>query len=193
MAVSRVKTSSVLQGFPKYRSMLGGNAAYDPAATFLIQRINATGSSSSISFTSIPSTYKNLQVRAVFSAAATSGSVFIQVNGDTGSNYARHNLSGDGSTTYGRSSASTGYPSLNTNYNLSPTYPSALIVDLIDYASTSKTKTMRAIYGLDINGSSSEIDLNSILWASTSAVNRVDIFAGTNFTSGSTFALYGMK
>jgi hypothetical protein len=35
MAVSRVKTSSVLQGFPKYRSMLAGNTAYVPVAYYL--------------------------------------------------------------------------------------------------------------------------------------------------------------
>lgn len=158
-----------------------------------IASITASGSSATASFTSIPSTYKHLQIRASFSAAATSGSLFVQVNGDTGSNYARHNLSGDGSAAYGRASTSTGYPSLNTNYNLSATYPSFVVVDLIDYADTSKTKTIRAVYGLDINSSASEIDLNSVLWNSTSAINRVDIFAGTNFTSGSTFALYGIK
>ena len=30
MATSRIKTSSVLQGFPKSRSLLAGNAAYNP-------------------------------------------------------------------------------------------------------------------------------------------------------------------
>jgi hypothetical protein len=68
-----------------------------------------------------------------------------------------------------------------------------LLVDVIDYADTTKNKTIRAMYGLDVNGGASEIDLNSVLWMSTTAINRIDIFAGTNFTSGSSFALYGIK
>ena len=31
MATSRIKTSSILQGFPKDRSLLAGNAAFIPA------------------------------------------------------------------------------------------------------------------------------------------------------------------
>jgi hypothetical protein len=33
MATSRIKTSSILQGFPKSRSLLAGNAAYEPGPT----------------------------------------------------------------------------------------------------------------------------------------------------------------
>ena len=193
MAITSIKTGSSFTNLQKYNDFLGPNAAYDPAATWLIQRINATGSSTTVSFTSIPSTYKSLQIRATFSAAATSGSVFVQANGDTGSNYAVHRLNGSGSTVAAQASTSTGYPALNAAVNLSATYPSSLIIDIHDYASTTKNKTMRAIYGLDTNSSVGEIDLTSVLWMSTSAINRLDVFAGTNFTSTSTFALYGMK
>lgn len=164
-----------------------------PVSFESIATVTAAGSSTTASFTSIPSTYKHLQIRARFSAAATSGSVFIQANGDTGSNYAVHRLYGNGSAAAANASTSTGYPALNAAVNLSAAYPSSLIIDIHDYASTTKNKTMRAIYGLDTNSSVGEIDLTSVLWMSTSAINRIDIFAGTNFTSGSTFSLYGIK
>jgi hypothetical protein len=79
-------------------------------------------------------------------------------------------------------------------YGTVTTYPNVGIIDIIDYASTTKNKTVRVLSGADNNtGTQGEIDLNSGLWMSVSAVTSLTIFSGVNFNAGSTFALYGVN
>ena len=201
MAVSRVKTSSILQGFPKSRSLLAGNAGYDPAATFLIQRVAGTGSSGTITFSSIPATYKHLQIRYIArdtGSGVGSVAVTVHLNSDSGSNYAYHQLIGDGSAVTANGTATTtGYQisrAAVAGGALATTY-SAGIIDIHDYSSSTKNKTMRSITGDDTNSASGYwgVNLSSGLWMSTSAVNTVTLSLGANsFTTASTFALYGM-
>jgi len=197
MAVSRVKTSSVLQGFPKYRSMLGGNAGYDPAATWLIQRIAGTGSSGTITFSSIPSTYKHLQIRVLCRSSSTGRNIQVRFNSDTGANYAQHNLRGNGSTAAATGTASTteieaGWIATSAD---ATNVMGVSIIDIHDYASTTKNKTLRAISGLDNNGATTNerIYLYSGLWMNTAAINSISLISNSgNWTTASSFALYGM-
>jgi hypothetical protein len=188
--------SSVATGYDGI-SLLAGNAAYDPAATFLIQRVAGTGSSGTITFSSIPQTYKHLQIRINARSTETgtpSISAFSRANGDTGSNYTRHAIEGDG--------GSVGLTGLANQTSLMLLRVSAAdatanvmgtgIIDILDYSSTSKFKTFRSIAGTDNNGGGI-IKLHSGLWRSTSAIDTLTIFlSSNNFTSTSTFALYGM-
>lgn len=200
MATSLVKTSSILQGFPKSRSLLAGNAAYNPGATFLIDSVTVgAGGSSSISFTSIPSTFKHLQIRAIIKdnrASTTSDNNFLRFNNDTGSNYNAHQLWGTGST------ANAGTTGTDTAA-LYTTVPGASIgasifgvavVDILDYADTNKYKVLRSLNGYDSNGDGT-IRLTSGLWMSTAAINRIDLLTNTGATSTiqqySSFSLYG--
>lgn len=199
MATSRISTSSVLQGFPKSRSLLAGNAGFDPAATFLIQRVTSTGSSGTIEFTSIPQTYKHLQVRFMGRASGgttASSPVGLRVN-QTGT-YARHRLYGNGSSatatgSTGNGNAYVAYQPLNGA--LANAFGVA-IIDILDYTDSTKLKTIRSFSGVDTNTSSTNwtVDLSSALNASTAAVTSLDIFDdnGYNFASGTTIALYGM-
>jgi len=68
------------------------------------------------------------------------------------------------------------------------------VLDLLDYANTSKNKTVRNLAGYDKNGAG-QIALNSGSWMSTSAVTQIDISprVGTLFSQYSSFALYGIK
>ena len=192
MTVSSVKT-----GYDGI-SLLVGNAAYDPAGFFLIQRTTLS-STGTISFTSIPQTYKHLQIRYLARSArtgSTTDELAIRLNSDSGSNYARHRLSGDGATASATGQAS----QVEIAYNQVPTADStasifgAGIIDILDYASTTKNKTTRTLAGNDQNGSG-VIRLNSGLWMNTAAVTSIYLFAtvGTNFVSSSSFALYGIK
>jgi len=198
MAVSRISTSSVLQGFPKSRSLLAGNTFYDPAAFFLIQRTSPT-TGTTVTFSSIPQTYKSLQVR-VFSRDATaqaSGILYINFNSDTAANYSHHRMIGDaggGTTASGTINATLMFgPRSNGNTGTASCFGTG-IIDVIDYASTSKYKTIRVLSGNDGNfaGGSYTTGILSGSWRSTSAINSITITASGNFTSGSTFALYGI-
>ena len=184
--------------------MLAGNAGYDPAATFLIQRVTATGGESSLSFTSIPQTYSSLQVRGIARNLATGGAgdytLSFRFNSDnTSANYAWHRLRGNGSTATAYGSTS-GFYAGNASGSLSnTTIYAANVIDVHDYASTTKYKTVRTLSGNNVNTTSTsdnQIDLMSMLWENTAAVTRidiVDIYGSGGFAAGTTFALYGMK
>jgi hypothetical protein len=67
------------------------------------------------------------------------------------------------------------------------------VLDLLDYASTSKFKTVRALNGRDVNGSGF-IFFESGLYQSTTAVSQIAITCSAgNFAEYSSFALYGCK
>ena len=167
--------------------------AYDALATVTVP----SGGQASITFSGIPNTYTHLQIRATArtNRASASDQFKLQVNGDTSSNYSIHSVYGNGS-----SAVSEGY-SGQTNWNTFDTLPAAsassnvfgeVIVDVLDYASTTKNKTMRALGGFDNNGNGNII-LSSSAWYSTSAITSLNIIAIGSFTQYSTFSLYGVK
>lgn len=197
MAITRARTSSVAQGPSTRKTVLGGNdvilgGSYDAIAT-----ANGTGSSGVITFSSIPSTYKHLQIRWTNKSTANGSYLWLNFNGDTGANYANHYLLGDGATT---PSAGGEIDQVRLNlYGALITSTAASvyavqIVDILDYANTSKNKTVRAVGGQDSNGSG-VIMLSSGLWRNSStAINSITITANAaSFTTASQFDLYGIK
>lgn len=176
-------------------SRLTVSGAYESIATQTL-----TGNSTSVTFSSIPSTYQHLQIRAITRTAdvTTDSSAFLQVNGDTGANYASHNLRGTGTSALAGGSAS------GTAVQIASFYPGAsysaniygvTIIDLHDYKSTTKNKTFRIFNGVDNNAgdTSSRIYLVSGLWMNTNAVTSITITGNNAFASGCVFSLYGIK
>jgi hypothetical protein len=154
------------------------------------------GGSSTISFTSIPSTYKHLQLRVLNQWSANDRSALIRFNSDNGTNYSYHWLTGDGSSA--TASAGTGATLIEYMYNFgsgySSTYFGASVLDILDYSSVNKNKTTRAMSGFDYNGSG-RIQFQSGQWMNSStAINSITITtqSGT-FGQYSSFALYGIK
>lgn len=147
------------------------------------------GGASSISFTSIPSTYKHLQIR-LLCGASTGASVNHKFNSDaTATNYYYHRLQGTGSAV----NAAAGNLNRILDYaGLSSTFTVG-VIDILDYTNTSKNKTVRALAGNDANGSG-QINLTSGLWSNTAAITSIDLLpdAGT-WVQYSSFALYGIK
>jgi hypothetical protein len=167
-----------------------------------IATVNGTGSSGTITFSSIPSTYVALQLRYISrnSAAGTgSGDVLLRFNSDSGSNYAFHYMTGNGSVASSNGSAtqtSIKLDNASTNNGETSGNMTVGIIDIHDYASTTKYKTAREFQGNDNNGNSSSIcRLYSGLWMSTSAISTITLTLNlaNNFTTASTFALYGIK
>jgi len=167
-----------------------------------IASATGTGSSGTITFSSIPGTYKHLQIRYIAratGAGAGSAALTIRLNSDSGSNYAYHQLIGDGSAVTANGTASaTGYQisrAVVSGGALATAY-SAAIIDIHDYSSSTKNKTMRSFTGADTNSASGfwGVNLSSGLWMSTSSVNAVTLSIGANsFTTDTVFSLYGIK
>lgn len=156
-----------------------------------------TPSGSDVTFSSIPSTYKHLQIRAIAKTTRNDASVdtmYFRFNGDTGSNYNVHTFSADGSSVTSSSYPGTtiwGTWSLTDAQSQANTF-SPVIFDIIDYADTNKYKTTKSLGGSDKNGSGGTGQFSG-LWRNTAAITSIRIFAEGNFVSGSSFALYGIK
>jgi hypothetical protein len=158
-----------------------------------IATVAGTGSASILSLTSIPSTYQHLQIRGTILTAAGGGGLSLNFNSDGGSNYASHRVAGNGtSANAGAQTSLTYLQYFGFGQSTSTTNPTAFVMDILDYASTSKYKTVRILLGQDANGSG-EVGLYSGLWMSTSALNRIDFNCGQNYTTTSSFSLYGIK
>ena len=180
-------------------------SSYESISTVTV----GSSGSSSISFTSIPSTYTHLQIRylAQTNRSLIIDDAFITINSDTtGANYYSHQLTGNGSSASASASAGNGgggqglfwpYAFLGTasgSYN----YWGVGVIDILDYANTNKYKTLRSLNGGDGNGASTSgyypsVNLDSAVWNSTSAINAITIKSNGNFSQYSSFALYGIK
>ena len=148
------------------------------------------GGSSSIDFTSIPSTFKHLQIRGI--GNATNNDIRMQFNGDTGTNYSLHYVYGDGASAVAGATASTSYMAA-FYVTGTASVNGAGVFDILDYQNTSKNKTVRGLTGVDNNGSGLII-LRSGAWYSTSAITSIKLYpASGSINQYSQFALYGIK
>ena len=173
------------------------SGSYDSIATTTV----GSGGTSTITFSSIPSTSTHLQIRAFGHTNRSTGGVIdgtrITFNSDTGSNYTGHTLQGDGASASafaeGASQTKTVVYGLAGNNSSASTF-GTFVTDILDYANTSKYKTLRALAGSDNNGSGT-VFLTSGLWMSTSAITSISMTpnAGTLFNEYTSFALYGIK
>jgi hypothetical protein len=172
----------------------GGGASFESIATAV-----GTGSSGTITFSSIPSTYKHLQVRLDARVTVANLATSMRVNNDSSSLYARHALFGTGASVSAAGSASQtsiSWIDFVTGSNSAANIEGVGILDIHDYASTTKTKTIRLLGGYDTNNGSDGglITLQSGLYNSTSAITRLDfLVAAGNWATSTTFSLYGIK
>ena len=146
------------------------------------------GGSSTITFSSIPSTYKHLQIRCA--VLTTAGGINIQYNSDTGSNYTYHQLYGTGTSALANAGTSHTAGFIGYN-NAAGSNTTAIVCDILDYQNTNKYTTHKSLAGTDVNGSGGTLTFFSGLWLNTAAVSTIDI-KGT-FSQYSHFALYGIK
>jgi hypothetical protein len=194
VAISRFSDSSIQDAFPKYNSLWDGRSAVGSMEALGSVTLNAA--QSSITFSNIPNTYTDLQIRASFTTSVADRSIRVTFNSDTATNYSFHNIQGDGSTTGVNATATVAYGIIGAAPN-STTFPGIFITDILGYADTNKFKTTRSLAGADMNvasANSSYIQLWSSNWRSTSAITTINIIPSSgNFSQYSTFALYGIK
>jgi hypothetical protein len=162
---------------------------YEPIAT-----TTGTGSSTSITFSSIPSTYTDL-VLVCSVIVPSSSSIAIQFNSDTGNNYSYTVLDSDGATASSNRQTNVNVINLaGWSSNLgSTTSPSPIICHINNYSNntTFKTGLVRSTaYGT----SSSCVDAFVGTWRNTATITSVRVFSSSaNLATSSTFTLYGIK
>jgi hypothetical protein len=172
------------------------SGAYDSIAT-----VTLGTAASSVTFSSIPSTYTHLQVR-VFARSARADwgdTLQVRVNGDTGANYYGHYLLGNGAATFaGSYGATTGLLYCGTvSAGSAPVGTfGGPIIDILDYTSANKNKVFRVLHGADNNSSNGAVGFLSAAWNNSStAINSLvfSVDSASNFAQYTSFALYGIK
>lgn len=178
-------------------SAAGAGGGGSAGAYELISTTTLGSDTSSVTFSSIVSTYKQIQIR--YAARTDYGNSFDQIymrmNADTGANYRDHYLTGTGSAVNSGTSGANGITLgwLAGNTATSDAF-GAGIVDVLDYVSSSKYTTSRTLAGSN-NGATNRVYLQSGLWLNTAAITSLTLLPvyGSNFKTGSRFSLYGIK
>jgi hypothetical protein len=178
-------------------------SSYESIQTYTV----GSGGTSTITFSSIPQTYKHLQIRAMATTPGVDG-IYDQTtfNSDTGSNYSWHFLEGRPDLSPS-ARASSGVSQSHIRlfvwgsgpYGTGTTgYPAVGIADILDYTNTNKYKVTRGLSGGDSNLTVSSVGLASGSWRNTDAITSITLTAyavgsATTFGQYSSFALYGIK
>jgi hypothetical protein len=155
---------------------------YTPLAT-----VTLASSASSVTFSSIPATYRDLiLVHNGTSSNASLNTVLARLNADSGSNFFQVAMAGDGSSTSSFTFTGTG---VSAGFTRS-TELSVNITQIMDYSATDKHKTALSRH----NNSAQQVRAAATRWANTAAVSSIVLVidTGATFSSGTTFSLYGV-
>lgn len=155
------------------------------------------GNASQVTFASIPQDYTHLQLR-VFGRGNTSFgeglTTYMFINNDTANNYAWHRIRGNGASAFSDAGSTVGTIAISATVGDTGVTNvfGASVIDILDYKNTSKNKTIKAIGGVDRNGSGNAC-LVSGLWMSTAAINEIRVQTDSNtWLQGTQISLYGI-
>ena len=197
--IYKMSNAGGMSTITRYTDMLAGNTTWNPwepaGAYESIASITVpSGGASSVTFSSIPSTYQHLQIRMTSFNTSSIVDMKANFNGDTAANYSIHYLYGTGTAAAASAIANASYASIGITGALFNQGAGVSVVDILDYANTNKFKTTRCLSGLDTNSTTCFITLESGSWRSTSAINSITITpqSGT-LNQYSDFALYGIR
>jgi hypothetical protein len=168
-----------------------------PTSTYDLIASNVLGTAvTSVSFSSIPATYRDLILVMEIDLTSTFDgfrTLSLRFNGDTGSNYNRVLMEGNGSSAIsGSATNSTSLALAGNNSRTDDATNPTFIIQLMDYSATDKHKTILSRK----NQAARTTVAQASRWASTSAINEITVDVTqpdpTNFAVGSTFYLYGI-
>lgn len=161
-------------------------ATYEPISTQTLGSAVA-----SVTFSSIPAIYTDL---VLIYEAGNSGDIydgtFARFNSDTGNNYSWTYLLGNGTSVLsGRESSVS-----RTGAGATGASRGVGIIQIMNYANTTTYKTILTRRSV-VDYAGYTVGAETGMWRSTAAISTILLFvqSGTNFDSGSTFTLYGIK
>jgi hypothetical protein len=156
---------------------------YEPIQTTTLGTAQLT-----VTLSSIPQTYTDLIL--IMNGHCFSDYVLIRVNGDTGSNYSRTYLQGNGSVASSTRLSNQG--SLYSGLGSSSTNIGQAVNHFMNYSNTTTYKTVLNVGGF----AASYIGTQVGLWRNTAAITSISITNGdsvNNIGAGTSFTLYGVK
>jgi hypothetical protein len=156
---------------------------YTPLATTTL-----AGTASSVTFSSIPATYRDLVLVVQARADTDTINLVARFNSDTGNNYNHVLMYGDGSAAASFSSANRANIQIAVG---SGTTTNAIntITSVLDYSATNKHKST-----ISKGDEPAFTSAGAGRWANTAAITSFQVYTTTvnNFAIGSTFSLYGI-
>jgi len=156
-----------------------------------IASITLNAATSSVTFANIPQTYTDLVVVTNFAMTANDQYAhYVQVNGDTGGNYSRTILYGDGSSAgSARQSDNSSFYFGTWNTDMDTTDRAVTNIFFNNYSNTTTFKTAIGRY----NVASKEVGVGVGTWRNTAAITSINLATNsTTYIAGSTFNLYGI-
>lgn len=164
-------------------------ATYEPIATTTVT------SATTVSFSSIPSTYTDLVciVVAKYNLANAAYAWNFQVNSTGGTSYSETIVYGNNTSILStRGSGDSAFRPTEICGNGTAAF-TFMRLDFFSYSNTSTNKTIFRQLSSDRIGNGA-VDRSAGLFRSTSAISSIQFSPfGTNYAVGSTFTLYGIK
>jgi hypothetical protein len=165
----------------------------------LISSNTLTSSAASVTFSSIPATYTDLVVKISVRATDASDWMIVKLNNITTTTYSETWLRGTGSAASSSRQASTNYFGGNGNdllINLSGSTANTFTngeIYIPNYTA-STNKPLSFFMAAENNATAADMTALAGLWSNTATISQIEFdTAGTSFTSGSSFFLYGIK
>jgi len=161
-------------------------ATYEPITTTTVG-----SATTAVTLSSISASYTDLIVIISNIKCSTAETIYMRINGDTGTNYSSTWLAGNGSSASSSRQTNSSLGVLTGAYNtgLSSTNPSQAIMQINNYSNTTTYKSTLSRYGLG----TVEVEAIAGLWRSTSAINSLTFRVNSGgFATGTTFTLYGI-
>lgn len=191
MAIRSLRTASIANGVKRSKF-------WDQSTTLFTYDFDSIATatpsgSQSYTFSSIPQTYKHLQLSWLVYGGNADASITIRLNGSTGTYTTFRSFAGTHQSNYGLLY----YPQ---DMNSSGSRPAVGVTDIFDYTS-SNNKTTKTIAG-SMYSPSPGSGLTQFSWSSTAAIDSITVYMNTGgngssfngtFGSNTVLALYGIK
>jgi hypothetical protein len=162
--------------------------------TLIASSTVGSGGASNITFSSIPSTYTDLCIKASIRTAYSDqyDGLTFTFNGST-ANFTTKQLYGTGSTAASNSSSSNGGPLINANTSTSSTFGNAEIY--IPNYTGSNNKSVSSDGVTENNATQAFGGIIATLWSQSAAITSITLGSAnaSNYLQHSTAYLYGIK
>lgn len=184
-------------GTPGTWTQVGGGSS---GALTLIATATLAVDTASVTFSSIPGTYRHLELRyqARETGAIGVDNCTLRFNGDSGANYdtERFSVVGGGSAANDNVGATVAYIGQIPGSTAAANLAGVALVSIFNYAATTFQKEGVSNQGTKIGTAAGNnyTGINHFAWRNAAAITQIDLLPSAgNFLAGSMFSLYGVS
>jgi hypothetical protein len=160
-----------------------------PTAIRALANTTLASTASSVTFSSIAGTYRDL-ILVVNGTTAGASSVTLRFNSDTGANYSSVIMEGNGTNAGSGNNASQTALFNTYAYNSTNTTGSVHVFNIMDYTATDKHKVVLS----RTNNTSLVTAAAAGRWANTAAITTVEVRSlSSSFAVGTNLSLFGVS